>query len=124
MAAITHCYANAKRLTCYYHMKKQVQKKMGPKRVPKDRTAPPICTRVNDFGPLCYWYEGAALGAVSTNNGLESLHGRIKRFGTLRKRMSVKTFVKEVRWLMQEWSRASESQPFLSVPPRVHCLLR
>uniref|UniRef100_A0A914WCF9 MULE transposase domain-containing protein n=1 Tax=Plectus sambesii TaxID=2011161 RepID=A0A914WCF9_9BILA len=73
MAAVASCFPNARRLNCYYHMKKQVQRKMGPKRVPKD------C-------PLRYWYKGVALGSVSTNNGLESLHGRIKRFGTLRKR--------------------------------------
>uniref|UniRef100_A0A914X0H1 SWIM-type domain-containing protein n=1 Tax=Plectus sambesii TaxID=2011161 RepID=A0A914X0H1_9BILA len=65
-----------------------------------------------------YWYKGVALGSVSTNNGLESLHGRIKRFGTLRKRMPVGSFVKEMHRLMEEWSWASESQPFQSVPPR------
>uniref|UniRef100_A0A914WR04 MULE transposase domain-containing protein n=1 Tax=Plectus sambesii TaxID=2011161 RepID=A0A914WR04_9BILA len=140
-AAIASCFPNAKRLTCYYHMKKQVQRKMGPKRVPKDRRKPILeelsslqlaCSddvfksatrrllrrwkdlgltlftryfkRVWVKGPLRYWYEGAALGSVSTNNSLESLHGRIKRFGTLRKRMPVGSFVKEVHRLMKEWS--------------------
>uniref|UniRef100_A0A914W9A6 SWIM-type domain-containing protein n=1 Tax=Plectus sambesii TaxID=2011161 RepID=A0A914W9A6_9BILA len=154
-AAVASCFPNARRLTCYYHMKKQVQRKMGPKRVPKDCRKPILeelrslqlaCSdnvfksaawrllkrwkdlgltlfiryfkRVWVKGSLRYWYEGAALGLVSTNNGLESLHGRIKRFGTLRKRMPVGLFVKEVHRLMKEWSQASESQPFLSVPPR------
>uniref|UniRef100_A0A914X3P3 SWIM-type domain-containing protein n=1 Tax=Plectus sambesii TaxID=2011161 RepID=A0A914X3P3_9BILA len=154
-AAVASTFPNARRLTCYYHMKKQVQKRMGSKKVPKDRRQTILeeirslqlaCSdavfnsaarrllqrwkqlglrafatyfkRVWVKGPLRYWYEGAAMGEVSTNNGLESLHGRIKRFGTLRKKMPIGSFVKEMNRLMEEWSRASETHTFQSVPPR------
>uniref|UniRef100_A0A914XA05 MULE transposase domain-containing protein n=1 Tax=Plectus sambesii TaxID=2011161 RepID=A0A914XA05_9BILA len=117
-AAVASSFPNAQRLTCYYHMKKQVQKRMGSKKVPKNRRnaileeikslqlscSDPIFssaarrllqrwkqlglktfaryfTKAWVQGPLRFRYEGAALGTVSTNNGLESLHGRIKRCG-------------------------------------------
>uniref|UniRef100_A0A914WRT3 SWIM-type domain-containing protein n=1 Tax=Plectus sambesii TaxID=2011161 RepID=A0A914WRT3_9BILA len=158
-AAVASSFPNARRLTCYYHMKKQVQKRMGSKKVPKDRRQTILeeikslqlaCSdaifksaarrllqrwkqlglkafatyfkRVWVKGPLQYWYEGAAMGEVSTNNGLESLHGRIKRFGTLRKKMSIGSFVKEMNRLIGEWSHASETHTFQSVPPRTVAL--
>uniref|UniRef100_A0A914XPP6 Uncharacterized protein n=1 Tax=Plectus sambesii TaxID=2011161 RepID=A0A914XPP6_9BILA len=62
----------------------------------KRKISTPAILMNTDFGLLRYWYEGAALGSVSTNNGLESLYGHIKRFGTLRKRMPIGSFVKEM----------------------------
>uniref|UniRef100_A0A914X5E7 MULE transposase domain-containing protein n=1 Tax=Plectus sambesii TaxID=2011161 RepID=A0A914X5E7_9BILA len=62
--------------------------------------------------PLKYWYEGAVLGSVGTNNGLESLHGRIKRFTTFRKQMKIGSFVKVVKDAMGEWSVGSATETF------------
>uniref|UniRef100_A0A914WKV1 MULE transposase domain-containing protein n=1 Tax=Plectus sambesii TaxID=2011161 RepID=A0A914WKV1_9BILA len=148
-AAVASSFPNARRLTCYYHMKKQVQKRMRSKKVPKNRrnaileeikrlqlscsdlifssAARRLLQRWKQLGlkgfaryfkkvwvkgPLRFWYEGAALGTVSTNNGLESLHGRIKRFETLPKKMAIGSFIKEMDRLIEEWSRASETHTF------------
>lgn len=74
------------------------------------------------LGALRYWYEGNMAGAVSTNNGSESLHGRIKRFGTLRRRMAIGAFVNEVNSLLSEWSGDSEKHTFIVTPLRTTVL--
>ena len=48
------------------------------------------------------WYEGAGVGLSSTNNGLESLNGRIKREHTLRERLLLGQFLNGVTDLLRK----------------------
>jgi hypothetical protein len=50
------------------------------------------------------WYEGAAVGYPSTNNGLESTNAVIKREHSLRERLPVGQFVNKVVHLVTQWS--------------------
>jgi hypothetical protein len=114
-AAAGTVFPDAQRLTCYFHMQKQLKTQMPKKGVPKDRRRKVLeeirvlqlsqsrsifmiaakrllkrwrhedlrsfaryFIRIWVNGPLCNWYEGALPGSVSTNNGLESLHGKMK----------------------------------------------
>ncbi|CAF1366929.1 unnamed protein product [Rotaria sordida] len=61
---------------------------------------------------LPYWYEGAACLVPSTNNGLESLNGRIKKDYTLRNRVALSAFLKTAERLLIDWSKDSEEKPF------------
>ncbi|CAF2610650.1 unnamed protein product [Rotaria sp. Silwood2] len=61
---------------------------------------------------LPYWYEGAACLAPSTNNGLESLNGRIKKDYTLRNRLPLSAFLKIAERMLIDWSKDSEEKPF------------
>ncbi|CAF3510305.1 unnamed protein product, partial [Rotaria sp. Silwood2] len=63
---------------------------------------------------LLYWYEGAVCLAPSTNNGLESLNGRIKKDYTLRNRLPLSAFLKTVERMLTDWSKDSEEKPFQS----------
>ncbi len=58
---------------------------------------------------LCHWFEGAAPGHPSANNGLESLKSLIKNNGTLRNQMPVGQFVNWALELVWNWSRERDS---------------
>ncbi|OXA42198.1 hypothetical protein Fcan01_23227 [Folsomia candida] len=58
----------------------------------------------------CGWYEGTAPGFPSTNNGLESINGLIKRQGTLRKRLPLGEFVNCISKLLSGWSSERDPQ--------------
>lgn len=50
------------------------------------------------------WYEGAARGCPSTNNGLEATNSWVKRNHTLRERLPVGQFVNSITDLVRQWS--------------------
>ncbi|KAK7601130.1 hypothetical protein V9T40_008571 [Parthenolecanium corni] len=50
------------------------------------------------------WFEGAAVGYPSTNNGKESTNAVIKREHTLRERLPVGQFLNSVMELLMKWS--------------------
>ncbi|CAF3469772.1 unnamed protein product [Rotaria sp. Silwood1] len=64
---------------------------------------------------LRYWYEGAAYGKPSTNNGLESLNGIIKQKYTLRNKLHLSAFLPKVEVMLSDWSQASITTPFATV---------
>uniref|UniRef100_A0A914W3D6 MULE transposase domain-containing protein n=1 Tax=Plectus sambesii TaxID=2011161 RepID=A0A914W3D6_9BILA len=75
--------------------------------------------RIWMVGPLHNWFKGALPGSASTNNGLESLHGRIKTHYTLRRRMLIKSFIALCSRMLTDWSRQEvEDRQFESSPPR------
>lgn len=51
------------------------------------------------------WYEGAALNIPSTDNGLESVNGKIKLVFTLRQRMSVNEYLNNAIAMLRTWSK-------------------
>jgi hypothetical protein len=51
------------------------------------------------------WYEGAAIGIPSTDNGLESTNAQIKRHHTLGERMNVAEYLKNAKEMMFHWSQ-------------------
>ena len=73
------------------------------------------------------WYEGFAPGLPSTNNGLESTNGVIKKDGTTRKRLSLARFLELVESkIVKDWSiNRNPEKPispilFDEVPPISH----
>ena len=54
------------------------------------------------------WYEGAALGQPSTNNGIESTNAAIKRSHTLRERLPVGQFLNDLERLITKWSKSRD----------------
>ena len=54
------------------------------------------------------WYEGAAFGYPSTNNGLEATNATIKREHTIRERMPVSQFRVRAEELVQSWSEVRD----------------
>jgi len=50
------------------------------------------------------WYEGAAPGSPSTNNGLESINNLIKRDGTFRRKLPLREFLQCMLKLLERWS--------------------
>lgn len=56
------------------------------------------------------WYEGAALGYPSTNNGLESFNNTIKKECTLRSKLSMSVFFREIQTCLQRWSEDIEKR--------------
>lgn len=61
------------------------------------------------------WFEGAAPGFPSTNNGLEATNSWIKRGHTLRERLPVGQFLTSVIELLETWSHRRD-------PASVNCL--
>jgi hypothetical protein len=59
---------------------------------------------------------------VGPINGLESLHGRLKQFSTLLKRMKIGSFVCVIQNVIHEWSEKSETVGFRSAPIRTTAL--
>ena len=49
------------------------------------------------------WYEGIALGTSSTNNGIESTNGVIKRENALRERLPVGQFLNTASNILKKW---------------------
>jgi hypothetical protein len=52
-----------------------------------------------------YSYEGAAVGVPSTENGLESVNGIIKKLHILGELLSVSTFLRNAMKMMSNWSK-------------------
>ncbi|CAF1306954.1 unnamed protein product, partial [Rotaria sordida] len=61
---------------------------------------------------LCYWYEGAARFTPSSNNGLESLNGRIKQHYTMRNKLPLAPFLQLAEKMLVDWSTNNVQQPF------------
>ncbi|CAF1183662.1 unnamed protein product [Didymodactylos carnosus] len=61
---------------------------------------------------LPFWYEGSANLSPSTNNGLESLNGKIKQMYTLRNKLSLSSFLQTAERMLYDWSLASANTPF------------
>ncbi|CAF1231222.1 unnamed protein product [Didymodactylos carnosus] len=61
---------------------------------------------------LPFWYEGSANLSPSTNNGLESLNGKIKQMYTLRNKLSLSSFLQTAERMLYDWSLASTNTPF------------
>ena len=61
------------------------------------------------------WFEGAAVGYPSSNNGLEATNGVIKRDHTLRTRLPVGQFLQSGSELLEKWSYARN-------PASVNCI--
>ena len=61
---------------------------------------------------LCYWYEGAARFSPSTNNGLESLNGRIKNHYTMRNKLALAPFLQLAEKMLIDWSMENLKNPF------------
>ena len=57
---------------------------------------------------LCYWYQGAPRFSPSTNNGLESLNGRIKQHYKL----PLALFLQLAEKMLMDWSTNSIEKPF------------
>ncbi|CAF1120089.1 unnamed protein product, partial [Didymodactylos carnosus] len=53
---------------------------------------------------LPYWYEGSALRYPMTNNGLESLNGKIKKHYTLRSKLPLAGFLSTGCQMISDWS--------------------
>ncbi|CAF1174106.1 unnamed protein product [Didymodactylos carnosus] len=64
---------------------------------------------IND---LSFWYEGAVCLAPSTNNGLESLNGKIKQSYTMRNKLSLATFLQTAERMLRDWSTKSATDGF------------
>ena len=62
------------------------------------------------------WYEGDSLGQPSSNNGLESTNGVIKRNKTLRERLPVGQFLNCTAEMIQKWSRCRDPLSVNSAP--------
>ncbi|CAF1105875.1 unnamed protein product, partial [Didymodactylos carnosus] len=65
---------------------------------------------------LPHWYEGAALGTCSTNNGLESINGKKKTPYTLRNKLSLPVFLSIMVQMLKEWSQKSLQLGFATFP--------
>ncbi|CAF1448070.1 unnamed protein product, partial [Didymodactylos carnosus] len=61
---------------------------------------------------LPLWYEGAAFNLPSTNNGCESLNGKIKQQYTLRNKLHLTSFLPKMEQMLNDWSTATLSQGF------------
>ncbi|CAF0934688.1 unnamed protein product [Didymodactylos carnosus] len=67
-------------------------------------------TWIND---LRYWYEGAAMGVPSTNNGLESRNSKIKEQYALRVKLKLFSFLPTMQQMLSEWSSKSTEDHFI-----------
>ena len=63
---------------------------------------------------LPHWYEGAAPGFPSTNNGVEATNAILKRECTVRLRLPVGQFLHNITDLLESWSRRRD-------PASVNC---
>jgi len=61
---------------------------------------------------LKFWYEGAALGCPSTNNGLESLNAKIKQQYTWRNRLCLSKFLLTMETMLRDWSTKTTEAEF------------
>jgi hypothetical protein len=61
---------------------------------------------------LKYWYEGAAIGYPSTNNGLESLNNKIKQQYTLRNKLPLSKFLATMATMLRDWSTKTVENEF------------
>ena len=73
------------------------------------------------------WFEGAAPGFPSTNNGLESINAQIKREGTFRERLPLGAFFQCIFKILTDWTRdrdpaSANFKPFASSPSVGHQL--
>ncbi|CAF1506391.1 unnamed protein product [Didymodactylos carnosus] len=55
---------------------------------------------------------GSANLSPSTNNGLESLNGKIKEVYTLGNKLSLSSFLQTAERMLYDWSLASANTPF------------
>ncbi|CAF1522516.1 unnamed protein product, partial [Didymodactylos carnosus] len=82
------------------------------------RSATPATKTFSDYfvdqwiTKLPYWYEGAAFGKPSTNNGCESTNAIIKQKYTLRNKLHLSAFLPKIEQMLTDWSKASISSPF------------
>ncbi|CAF1043138.1 unnamed protein product [Brachionus calyciflorus] len=51
------------------------------------------------------WYEGLSVNIPSTDNGLESINGKIKLIHTLRTRLSVNAYLSNLENMLRHWSK-------------------
>ena len=51
------------------------------------------------------WYEGLSVNIPSTDNGLESINGKIKLIHTLRTRLSVNAYLSNLDNMLRNWSK-------------------
>ena len=61
-------------------------------------------------------YEGAACNIPSTNNGCESLNGKIKQQYTLRNKLHLSSFLLKLEYMLHDWSIKSSSNGFITNP--------
>ncbi|CAF1543250.1 unnamed protein product [Didymodactylos carnosus] len=61
---------------------------------------------------LPFFYEGATMFTPSTNNGLESLNGKIKQQYTMRHRLPLSAFLQTAERMLKDWSFDNEKTPF------------
>ena len=54
-----------------------------------------------------YRYEGAAANVPYSNNGCESLNGKIKQHYTLRNKLHASSFLPKIEQMLNDWSKAS-----------------
>jgi hypothetical protein len=62
------------------------------------------------------WYEGAAPGLPSTNNGIEATNSHIKRENTLRERLPVSQFLSVLFDIVEDWSRSRNPECINCIP--------
>ncbi|CAF2642268.1 unnamed protein product [Rotaria sp. Silwood2] len=65
---------------------------------------------------LPLWYEGAACHIPSTNNGCESLNGKIKQQYTLRNKLHLSSFLPKIEQMLHAWPIKSSSNGFIAKP--------
>ncbi len=68
------------------------------------------------LGELKYWYEGAAYGCPSTNNGLESLNSKIKQQYTLRSKLPLSKFLGTMQDMLRDWSNKTAEAAYQTFP--------
>ncbi|CAF1131871.1 unnamed protein product [Didymodactylos carnosus] len=56
------------------------------------------------------------MGIPSTNNGLESLNGKIKQIYTLRSKLPLSSFLPTIVSMLQDWSHQSVNSGFTTYP--------
>ena len=65
---------------------------------------------------LKLWYEGAAIGHPSTNNGLESLNNKIKQQFTLINKLCLSKFLSTMEMVLREWLTKTIEDDFQTFP--------
>ncbi|CAF1398921.1 unnamed protein product [Rotaria magnacalcarata] len=61
-------------------------------------------------------YEGAGINIPSTNNGCESLNGKIKQQYTLRNELHLSSFLSKIEQMLHDWSTNSLLNDFVTKP--------
>ncbi|CAF0900360.1 unnamed protein product [Rotaria sordida] len=100
--------SGAKRLMCWAQVIRKCREHC--KLVPKDKW-----NQIDlDIHDLQLRYEGAGINVPSTNNGRESLNGKIKQQYTLRNKLHLSLFLPKIEQMLHDWSTNSFLNGFVT----------